>query len=107
MEIEIPEKLLSKRLVTPSGCWEWTGTRNRDGYGFTYLDGKHRLVHRYIGCLALGLKQNTVFKILHTCDNPPCFNPDHLFKGTSRDNTKDAVSKGRFGSNRGKSWRNR
>jgi len=31
----------------------------------------------------------------HTCDNPPCVNPDHLFEGTPLYNTRDKITKGR------------
>jgi len=31
--------------------------------------------------------------ILHSCDNPPCVNVDHLFLGTHADNTADKVAK--------------
>jgi len=34
--------------------------------------------------------------VLHICDNPPCVNPEHLFLGTSKDNTHDAWRKGKF-----------
>ena len=35
--------------------------------------------------------------ICHTCDNPMCINPDHLFMGTHSDNMKDKMLKGRAG----------
>lgn len=33
--------------------------------------------------------------VLHTCDNPSCVRPDHLFIGTDSDNQIDCCLKGR------------
>lgn len=33
--------------------------------------------------------------VLHKCDNPPCYNIEHLFLGTPADNAADKMRKGR------------
>lgn len=85
-------------VVTESGCWECTShkARDKDGYSFVYLKdvGKNLRLHRvsyqhYKGSIPEG------FVVMHKCDNPPCFNPDHLDVGTQKDNTQDMIQKGR------------
>jgi len=95
------------------GCWEWQGQRasgertDRPGkrkmpYGMArigispnYKDVMaHRLAWEYaVGPIPEGMK------VLHSCDNPPCCRPDHLFLGTQSDNMKDAAGKGRLAFN--------
>lgn len=77
-----------------TGCWLWTGTVLRHGYGQICVDGGRDLAHRaswrhFRGAIAEGLW------VLHRCDTPACINPDHLFLGTHQDNVDDKVSKGR------------
>lgn len=73
------------------GCWVWTGTTNRYGYG-TW--GK-KLAHRHSWELANGPIPDGAW-ILHHCDNKPCVNPLHLYAGTHAENVQDAVDRGRF-----------
>ena len=89
-------------MLTPNGeCREWTGGRNRDGYGQTMAWGKLWRTHR----LALELEDinTTGHYVLHSCDNPCCCNPAHLRLGTQAENMADMNSKGRRarGSNNG------
>ncbi len=86
-----------KRVKMPSlfECWEWTG--GVDGCGYGQLRGNNvKLVkaHRFSYILANGEIPKGMC-VLHTCDNPPCCNPDHLFLGTHADNSQDKVNKGR------------
>jgi hypothetical protein len=79
--------------VVDSGCWEFRGPRNEDGYGRVGDGGIHK-VHRlsyeqHVGPIPAGLK------IRHTCDNPPCLNPEHLIPGTQSDNIADMRERGR------------
>ena len=82
------------------GCWLWTGTRHRQGYGLLTVGGRPLKAHRASFLLANGYLM-TDMKVLHTCDNPPCVNPAHLRLGTQADNVADMVAKGR---NRAPTW---
>jgi hypothetical protein len=75
-------------------CWLWMGHLNEDGYGkFGVKSSESYLAHRYSYQLAFGAASQYV---LHTCDNPACVNPDHLFTGSQADNMRDASAKGRL-----------
>jgi hypothetical protein len=79
-----------------SGCWEWTGSRNRGGYD-TLSNGKRgvrQLAHRVSLGITLGRHLGRD-ESLHTCDNPPCIRPGHLFPGSNADNRADMIAKGR------------
>ncbi len=98
---ELKELLLLRRTITESGCWEWTGARHTGGYGLLRAGKPEGVrlamvgVHRIAALLWLDIPLDTSLLILHRCDNPPCFNPDHLFTGTQSDNIQDAIRKGR------------
>ncbi len=86
---------------TPSrpvdGCWEWVGSRHvPSGYGRFGAGGLPFYAHRYALELKLGRSIGAGLDSLHTCDNPPCCNPAHLFEGTAKDNSADARAKGRL-----------
>lgn len=92
----IEEWLLLRRVIDPeTGCWEWQGGKIAEGYGHVRRPlGGPVLVHR----LAYEIWVAPVpegFLVLHSCDNPPCFNPEHLFLGDHAANARDMVAKGR------------
>lgn len=76
-----------------NGCWNVNPTA-RGGYGKIQAFGKPMSYHRvsyelFNGSIPKGLH------VCHKCDNPKCVNPEHLFLGSSLDNMRDKISKGR------------
>jgi hypothetical protein len=79
----------------PDDCWEWQGKRDvKDGYGCVSWKGKEIRAHRVALSLTDGDWANP-FLVCHDCDNPPCCNPAHLWRGTPLDNMLDKKAKGR------------
>ena len=86
-------------ILDPDECWEWIGTRDRHGYGKMGTNKKTKLSHRISYEMEIGEIPDG-YCILHTCDNPPCCNPAHLWAGTHADNMRDMASKGRANNGR-------
>ena len=84
-------------------CWPWLGYRNSDGYGRVQINDwqyyAHRVIYNlvYPGIIDIKAPKLTDEKgfLLHTCDNPSCCNPKHLWVGTHRENMEDKVRKNR------------
>jgi hypothetical protein len=83
-------------------CIEWTGQRLPSGYGRVWdpVRKRRELVHRIAYAETFGPIPDGMC-VCHTCDNPPCHNPAHLWLGTKADNNRDRAAKGRSGA-RGK-----
>ena len=82
---------MEKRKVTTNNCWEWTGAKVQKGYGIIWFNGGNARVHRISAMLFLKFNINSKLFVCHKCDNPPCFNPDHLFIGTNSDNENELI----------------
>lgn len=85
---------LIDRLVAEGDCLVWPLRRCDRGYGDVKIDGRMQRVHRVvyeqeIGPIAPGML------VCHTCDNPPCARPEHLFQATPAGNSADMVAKRR------------
>ena len=75
-------------------CWLWVAALDRDGYGKIWLNGCNIRSHRVAWELVHGSIPEGM-RVLHTCDNPACCQPLHLFLGTDADNVRDKTLKGR------------
>jgi len=76
-----------------TGCYIWEEGKDKDGYGLFYANGKTYKAHRVSYFLVHG--DPTGLCVCHSCDNPSCVNPDHLFLGTVNDNNQDRHKKGK------------
>lgn len=80
------ERFRAKMRVDPDrGCWLWTGSTGRNGYGYFYFDGRPGLAHRFsyayfVGPIPDGLELD------HLCRTRRCVNPEHLEPVTRREN---------------------
>jgi hypothetical protein len=88
-----PNRFWSKVQKTEY-CWLWIGRIDQEGYGRLDKNNKGILAHRLSYELHNGLIPNGL-DVLHTCDNPKCVNPEHLWIGTHTDNMRDMFAKGR------------
>lgn len=89
-------KFKSRLQIRDSGCHEWTGYRDPNGYGRLTVNRVQHLAHRYAWRLHTG-KDAGEQHVLHTCDNPSCCNPAHLFLGDAAANHRDKARKCRAG----------
>ena len=81
------------RVAGIDECWQWTASTNKKGYGYFGIDGKIVLAHRVSWMIHVGDPGN--LNVCHSCDNPGCVNPAHLWLGTHADNNRDRHVKGR------------
>lgn len=99
---ELIERIRRRVEVDPeTGCWRWTGSTRRGGYGqmLITVEGRRRCVrvHRLSYVLHVGpMPRGQILR--HTCDRPHCVAPDHLEPGTPADNSRDMVERGRSAS---------
>ena len=100
VEVPVMNRILSKIIVQDNGCWIWIkGVTKRsngtEGRPLIKYKGKNVVAsHCVLECY--GRPRPSKFHIdCHTCDTPRCMNPAHLWWGTFKENTQDAIKKNR------------
>jgi len=91
---DLKQFLLDNMIQQDNGCLVWTRGCNRTGYGVIGYKYDDHLVHRLFWSLS-GRDLPDNMELLHSCDNPPCCNLDHLKLGTQQDNMLDRDLKNR------------
>lgn len=83
-------------ITRPNDCWPYRGCKDNCGYGWLTFNKKQMRASR----LAWMIQNKSAVPVrkfvLHTCDNPSCCNPAHLYVGTQKDNMRDALLRGRY-----------
>ena len=100
-ELALPlEERFWGRVQKGPDCWIWMGPRlSRNparAYGHLWANGRNRIASQVAWELANGEPFPARRGACHTCDNPSCVRPDHIFPGTQQDNARDAEAKGRL-----------
>lgn len=89
--------LLLSRTKRVGPCLEWQGRRTERGYGLSSYGWRTQTTaHRIMAMAVWGREKVKEKQVCHSCDNPPCINPAHLFIGTQKENMQDCLKKGRY-----------
>lgn len=96
VNFDIPPKIIRKLLLRTKvdkekGCWLYNEDWSQ--YGRIKVNDRYESAHRVSYWI---FKRKPTSLVCHTCDRPGCINPKHLFEGTYKDNSQDALKKGRL-----------
>jgi len=94
-EIKRALDFLNKHSYRKGECLERHGGHDSNGYATVPFLNKTIRAHRFVMHALKGMPIDSELHVLHKCDNPGCFEPEHLFSGTNADNIRDSIEKKR------------
>lgn len=95
-KVPVEERFWSKvDIQGEDECWPWIASADRNGRGQFWLEGRRHRSPRIAWALHHGIPFPEDKLACHSCDNPPCCNPKHIWPGTMSENIADAFQKGR------------
>lgn len=101
VKIDYSSKIIRTSKKQFGHCWIWQGSFFQSGYGRFFSHQIAYRAHRVAFIIAYGtIPEDKI--ICHKCDNPRCVNPEHLWAGSSKENTRDMIEKGRTNRQRSK-----
>jgi hypothetical protein len=83
--------LYERYEIAESGCWLWTSTTDKDGYGYFDVNKKKIKAHRYFYEFWTSTRIPPGMQIDHLCKRRRCVNPAHLEVVTPRENVLRSV----------------
>lgn len=98
---ELTESVLSRFYAKfergdDSCCWPWVAAKSNSGYGRFYISKGRMVTATRLAWMIANQKDWPEDRLAcHTCDNPICVNPSHIWAGTLRENAIDSIQKGR------------
>lgn len=94
LKYQTPADILAHCVPSENGCIEWRGPTGSNSFGQIHFRGVSTRASRAMWQLSNGPIPDGLV-VMHSCDNPPCVNIDHLSLGTNRENIDDMLRKGR------------
>lgn len=99
IRLTLQERIIKNSQKSDVGCWLWLLSPGFDGYGKIKYQKATLRAHRASWMAFRGDLPNDMF-VCHSCDNPLCVNPEHLFLGSAQENMTDKMNKNRWSGGR-------
>lgn len=95
MSGKVTKTVMQRFINFVNSDWQWTGTKNKAGYGKILYNGRMDYAHRVSFELFNGPIPDNM-QVLHACDDPGCVDPDHLHLGDQKTNIHEMMDRGRY-----------